>query len=336
MIPDAVAHLILDEAGPLAGRVLVLDDAGGALTRAALDAGAEVRAFCDDLRDTRALPEGTALDSPTDPFVASADVVLLRLPAALGALEDRCQWIAPTASAPARLVAGGRVKHMTTSQNDVLARYFGEVRASRGRDKSRVLHASGATGAPGRWPRARRVPEAGLEVVSHGGVFGTGRLDAGTALLLRALDADLGEASGRAHDLGSGSGILAGWLAARGWVTTASDVSWSAVDSTRATAAANGLEVDVELRDGLQGLPPASLELIVTNPPFHQGAAKDSTPTLDAIAAAGEVLAPGGEFWCVYNSHLPYLRALAEAVGPTRIVARDRHYTVTRSRRAGA
>lgn len=338
MEPDAVARLILDEAGPLEGRVLVLDDVGGALTRAAVDAGRTVRAFCDDLREAEDLPLGTRLDSPADPYVRTAEVVLVRLPASLGALEDQCQAVAGAAagrgaSGGLRWVSGGRTKHMTPAQNTVLARYFAEVHASRGRDKARVLHASGPTGAAPRWPRSRHLPEADLTVWAHGGVFAGPRLDAGTALLVRALATGLphAPAGGRAFDLGCGSGILACWLASRGWAVTASDVSWAAVDSTRLTAAANGLTVAAQQRDGFDGVAAASLDLIVSNPPFHQGAAKDSTPTLTALAAAGAVLRPGGEFWCVFNSHLPYLRALAESVGTTRIVARDRHYTVTRS-----
>nr|NLI51577.1 methyltransferase [Propionibacterium sp.] len=335
MNPDAVARLMLDEAGDLAGRVLVLDDADAALTHAALAAGCEVRAFCDDVRAAAALPPGTRLDSPADPYVRSADLVLLRLPKSLGALEDHCQTVAGAAASATvpglRLVAGGRTKHMTPTQNQVLGRYFTQVRPSRGRDKARVLTASGPTGAAPRWPRSRHLPEVGLTVWAHGGVFAGTRLDAGTALLLRALAEGLRDAPGRAADLGCGSGILACWLARRGWAVTASDVSWAAVDSTRRTAAANGLTVAVEQRDGFTGVPPASLDLIVSNPPFHQGAAKDSTPTLAALTTAGAVLAPGGEFWCVFNSHLPYLQVLASAVGPTRIVARDRHYTVTRS-----
>ena len=337
MILDAVARLILDEAGPLIGRVLVLDDVEGALTRAAVEAGCTTRAFCDDVRGAAALPEGTRLASPDDPFVRSADLVLLRLPKSLGALEEHCQAVAGAAVTPVnpalRLVAGGRVKHMTTTQNEVLGRYFGHVRASRGRDKARVLEASGPTGAAPRWPKQGYVAEAGLTVWAHGGVFAGNRLDAGTGLLLRALRDGLPDApaAARALDLGSGSGVLACWLAARGWQVTASDVSWAAVASTRRTASANGLSVATELRDGFAGVAAGSLALIVSNPPFHHGAAKDSTPTLVAIDAAAAALSPGGEFWCVFNSHLPYLRALADAVGPTRIVARDRHYTVTRS-----
>jgi 16S rRNA (guanine1207-N2)-methyltransferase len=48
---------------------------------------------------------------------------------------------------------------------------------------------------------------------------------------------------------------------------------------------------------------------------------------------AGRVLAPGGELWTVWNSHLGYRAALERAVGPTRQIARNAKFTVTASRR---
>ncbi len=352
MISDPVARLMLDEAGPLPGSVLVLDDREGVLTGAVRESGCSVRTFCDDIRDAESVPPDVRLGSPAE-HEGDAELVLLRLPSSLAALEERCSWIARPGGGPVRLIAGGRVKHMTPAQNEVLGRYFGRVRASLGRDKCRVLEASEPTGAEASWPRSKWVPEAGLSLWAHGGVFGGTRLDAGTALLLRSLDGRLGgnldgeprrslDLDGgleggpkRALDFGCGSGILACWLARRGWEVTASDVSWTAVNSTRLTAAANNVAVTTLWSDGLRGFAPGSFDLIVTNPPFHRGAAKDSTPTLDAIADAGSVLAEGGEFWCVFNSHLPYLPALRREIGATRIVARDRHYTVARSVKQG-
>ena len=56
--------------------------------------------------------------------------------------------------------------------------------------------------------------------------------------------------------------------------------------------------------------PDASLDAIVTNPPFHQGFAKESADTLAMFSGARRVLRPGGELWCVFNSHLPWRREL--------------------------
>ncbi|WP_454227030.1 class I SAM-dependent methyltransferase [Propioniciclava flava] len=160
----------------------------------------------------------------------------------------------------------------------------------------------------------------------------------GTHLLLRTLaraTAETGDAQqrprGAAIDLGCGSGLIATWLASQGWSTTAIDVSRYALLSTQLTARAQNAEVALRRADGLVGVPHDSVDLIVSNPPFHRGAAKDSTPTFAMIAAAKAALHPGGELWLVFNSHLPYLPALRAQVGPTTVEAQDRSFIVTRT-----
>lgn len=88
--------------------------------------------------------------------------------------------------------------------------------------------------------------------------------------------------------------------------------------------------MDVSRRDGLLGWT-GLVDLIITNPPFHVGSAKDTTPTRSLFAQARKVLVDGGELWCVYNTHLPYLQWLRELIGPTSIILRDRSYLVTRT-----
>ncbi|QLQ15059.1 MAG: hypothetical protein HZY73_04380 [Micropruina sp.] len=53
---DPVAALVLAEAGALDQPVAVLDDVDGTLTRAAAGTGADVRAWCDDIRQQDLLP----------------------------------------------------------------------------------------------------------------------------------------------------------------------------------------------------------------------------------------------------------------------------------------
>lgn len=338
MTLDPVSSLILDEAGPLIGRVLVLDDVGGALTRVAADAGAEVRTWCDDVRDLADVPAQFRVHGVL-PDDWTPELVLWRLPTALSALEDYAEYLAGRLPADGRVVGGARTRHMTPNQNVVLGRQFSDVSASLGRQKSRVLHASGPTPQPRRWPSRRYLPEVGLTVIAHGAVFNTNRLDDGTRLLLRTMSRSAGEAPvgvraqprGTAIDLGSGSGIIATWLAQRGWTTTAVDVALSAIASTRMTARANDVRLEARRADGLTGVEPGTVDLIASNPPFHRGAAKDSTPTLSMIGEVGRALRPGGEFWTVFNSHLPYLPELRAQIGITTVEAQDRHFIVTRS-----
>jgi release factor glutamine methyltransferase len=72
---------------------------------------------------------------------------------------------------------------------------------------------------------------------------------------------------GRVHDVGTGSGAVALAVAhARPDLTvTASDVSPDAVDVARENAAALGLDVAIEVADGL---PPGDYDLVVANLPY--------------------------------------------------------------------
>ncbi len=315
--------------------VLVVDDVAGVLAKAALDCGARVMAACDDVRAQQALPPYvTALRRLDDKYAAAAlahvDTVLWRLPRSLDAVSETSELLAAACPDRVRVVAGGRVKHLTPTMNPVIARSFASVRASLGRWKSRVLHASDPLPQPLSWPRTITLPRLELDLVSHGAAFAAGRLDAGTALLAQHLPVG----PGTALDVGCGTGILSVLLARSGWTVLASDVSLAAVRSTEGTAAANGVSALVTARwhEGVLR-DQTELDLVVSNPPFHQGAAKDSSAAFQIIAGAGEVLRRGGELWLVFNAHLPYLPYAQEQVGPTRVVARDRSYLVTCSTR---
>ncbi len=332
---DPITDLLLREATDLTSPVAVLDDLDGALTTALLDGGHRPRVWCDDLRDEESAllasvdrRDGAEIARTPEEAVTGARLVLWRLPKAVGAVEEYAGLIARHSAPAVRVVAAGRDKHLSRGMNEALARHFTDVRASLGHRKARALLAEGPNPGPIAWPRTGHLAPFDLDLAAHGATFSTFRLDHGTALLASVFeqwpDAE------HAIDLGCGSGVLAALLARTGRRVTAIDVTWSGCDATRLTAEANGLQIEVLRRDGLAGWSDP-VGLIVMNPPFHVGSAKDTEPTRALIDQAAAALTEDGELWCVYNSHLPYLHWLNRAVGPTRIVTRDRGYLVTRS-----
>lgn len=327
---DPVTELLLAQAGDIIEPVAVLDDVAGALTRQLTAHGVTPRVWCDDIRVEAEVPESPVAEHAQTPELAvtGARTVLWRLPRAVGAVEEYAELIAAHADPRVQMIAAERDKHLTRSMNTALARSFESVTASLGYRKARALLASGPRSRRPSWPRTARVEALDLDVVAHGATFSTNRLDRGTALLASCFD--LLPAASTAIDLGCGSGILAALLARRGIRVDALDVAWSATDATRLTAEANGVPVNIERRDGLNGWS-RPVELIVTNPPFHVRAAKDTSPTRELFEQASRVLVDGGELWCVYNAHLPYLPWLRQTIGPTEIMARDRAYVVTKS-----
>ncbi|MGY2127747.1 class I SAM-dependent methyltransferase [Blastococcus sp. SYSU DS0617] len=348
---DATDRLLLDEAaaalalcGP--GEVAVVDDSHGALTlgAVALHGARDVRVAQDLLVGERALTRnaertglaGTYRSLPLAEVAAGARVVLVQAPRALDALREIAELVAAVAPPDVTVLVGGRVKHMTRAMNDVLGDSFTDVSATLARQKSRVLVARGPRPGPPSFPRCQQHPELGLTVCAHGAAFAGTKIDIGTRALLGRLG-DMAPEAGTALDLGCGTGVLAAALASArpALGVLAVDQSAAAVASTRATAAASGLEgrLRVIRDDAAETVPDASVDLVVCNPPFHVGAAVVTTAADRLFGAAARVLRPGGELWTVYNSALRYKPTLARLVGPTRVAEQSPKFTVTVSTR---
>ncbi|WP_328405978.1 class I SAM-dependent methyltransferase [Nocardia sp. NBC_00403] len=348
---DAADRLILDVADDAiaaagSGRIAVIGDNYGALTLGAI-AGhdlRDVRVHQDLLTGELALANNAralgladrySAQPLTDSLLANVQVVLLRLPRVLAGLAEVADAIARYADPKVQVFAGGRDKYLTTSMNDLLAESFSDVRASRGRQKSRTLLVAGPKPVgelP--FPVRERIDDLDIDVVAHGAAFSGARLDIGTRFLLQHLKWMKPDARD-AIDLGCGTGILAVTLAkARPGITVlGTDQSAAAVASARATAEANGVadRVTVVRDDAMSSAADNSADLVLCNPPFHVGAAVHTGSAIKMFTETGRVLRPGGELWTVFNSHLNYRGVIERMVGQTEVIGRNRKFTVTRS-----
>ncbi|WP_125098582.1 class I SAM-dependent methyltransferase [Leucobacter chromiireducens] len=350
-----------------AGELAVIGDRHGALTlgAAALLGARGIRVFQDPVLGERALhrnatqlgiaagQDGAFASHQLDAaLLAGARVVLVQLPRGLDALDEIAWAIAAYAHPEVRVVAGGRVKHMTLAMNEVLRRRFTEVSAGLARRKSRVLSASGPRAAAelgqAPFPRFGTDPDLAFPVATFGATFGGATLDHGSRLLLTGLGGvDAGVR--RVVDLGCGNGVLA-VSAARALPAAhviATDQSAAAFQATTLTAERAGVlaagcadgdaespaGVCVHRADALEAVPDGWAELILLNPPFHTGATVHAGVAHRLIAACARALAPGGELRIVFNSHLRYRPLVERTVGPSRQLARDRTFTVLSARR---
>ena len=345
---DATDRLLLDSAADLLARsapgdVVVVGDQYGALTLGAvgLHGAQQVRVHTDRLTSERALQANAGRAGLAGTFtlhgldadlLGGARLVLVQLPRGLAALDEIAAAVARHAAPDVTVLAGGRVKHMTTAMNDVLRRHLGEVSAGLARQKSRVLTARGPRPGPDAYPLQERDADLDLVVCAHGAAFAGATVDLGTRFLLDHLPRMAPDAAD-VVDLGCGTGVVASVVrrARPGVQVLATDESTAAVASTRATAAANGLDVPVVRDLGLEQQPDASADLVLLNPPFHSGATVHPGVARPLFTEAARVLRPGGELWTVYNSHLEHKAVLSRLVGRTEQVGRNRSFTLTRS-----
>lgn len=346
---DQADRLLLDTAASLApgaGSTVVIGDRHGALTLGlALGHGVRgIRVFQDPILHERALDRNAEqLHGPGWPelyvrhhlgeeLLQGATLVVMQLPKSLDELDEIAQHIARYAAPDVTVLAGGRVKHMTKRQNEVLGQHFGEVTASLARQKSRILTATNPRERTAlTFPKWGSDPDLAFEVASFGATFGGSALDHGSRLLLKHLP-DVVPGATRIVDLGSGNGSLAvqAALTRPGAQVIATDQSWGAVHATRATAERAGVadRVRVVRGDGVEHVPDGWADMILLNPPFHSGSIVTEEVAHRLIRDASRALVPGGTMLVVYNSHLGHRRVLEQHVGRVTQIARNRIFTL--------
>ncbi|TVU87826.1 methyltransferase [Vreelandella titanicae] len=168
----------------------------------------------------------------------------------------------------------------------------------------------------------------GLTLNSHPGVFGHGKVDEGTLLLLESLESSLPKKPLKVLDMGCGDGIISAWLAQRGHHVTAVDVSAFAVEACKRSLAANGLAGRVLCSDVFSALEGEQFDWIVSNPPFHKERDISYGPSQRLISQAPEHLNTGGRLVIVANGFLPYPDHLQRAFQDFQTLADNRRFKV--------
>lgn len=167
---------------------------------------------------------------------------------------------------------------------------------------------------------------AGVQVKTLPGVFSRDALDSGSHLLLGTFE---GEIKGKVLDIGCGAGVLASVLATQfpKAKLTLSDVSAAAIEASRATLAANELAGEVitsNVYSDIQG----RFDLIISNPPFHEGLQTSLHAAEMLIRGAASHLQIGGRLRIVANAFLPYPTLLDAVFGSHEVLAQNGRFKV--------
>ncbi|GHA35505.1 ribosomal RNA large subunit methyltransferase G [Streptomyces tauricus] len=337
----------------LDGTVVVVGDRWGALTTA-LQAHAPVQVTDSYLtrEATRANLARNGADEASvrllttqDAVPERVDVLLVRVPKSLALLEDQLLRLAPSVHEGTVVVGTGMVKEIHTSTLKLFERILGPTRTSLAEKKARLIFCTpnpGVVPSANPWPLSYTLPDgigpvSGRTVVNEAGVFCAERLDIGTRFFLQHLP--YGRGAGRVVDLGCGNGVVgtAAALARPETEVLFVDESYQAVASAEATYRVNTDDTaghgkaEFRVDDGLNGVPEDSVDLVLTNPPFHSHQATTDATAWRMFVGARRALRPGGELWVVGNRHLGYHVKLRRLFGNSELVASDAKFVVLKA-----
>lgn len=240
-------------------------------------------------------------------------------------------------------MAGANTEGIKSAIADAKA-LFGPARSENYAQKHRVARFAGGVPpdsqpewttqpgiAPGTWEEvAVNIGQGMLSLATLPGVFAGNRLDVGTSLLLDHLHVVAGS---RVLDVGCGAGAI-GLSALRLGASQVDmiDVNLLAVAAVRETVARQAIaNAHVFASDVYDALPGERYDLIVSNPPFHQGKTIDYTMPERLLREAPAHLHPDGSVLIVANAFLTYGRELERIFRNVEVVAATRQYHVLKA-----
>lgn len=352
-----VAH----ELAPAAAAALAINDQFGALT---LGLGAPCLCSWGDSRTAHlALLDNIASNEPGNtvaPQLLPAtetpqrifDLVLWRVPKSTALLAQQLHRLTRCVDAGTTVLIGGMIKHLPAELRGLLDTW-GEVDVLPAQKKARVfrLRRDPAKMPPLPSPSSIKVLELDLVLTADANVFARDKFDIGARFFIEQFDR-LPRAQHIA-DLGCGNGVL-GIVAQRlqPWAAMEFfDDSYQAVAAAEANYRANEPDTSqpaarfhgdaaqfhadpaqFHADDVFSEYRGAPFDLILCNPPFHQGHAIGDHIARQMFAQSRRHLRAGGELWIVGNRHLQYHAALKKIFGNCRQIAANAKFVVLAAR----
>ena len=329
---DAADELLLEEglnaaSGVTKPRVLIVDDQYGALSLGL--SGLSPVIVADSATLFAALDENASLNPsliapsqvrswinpPEGPF----DLVVMRIPRQADYLGWLLRWLNGVVAESGVLLAGDMIKHLPARSVDVFAETVNTEKVLSARKKARVIRCRKGSKLPENWPGTWKgyllTGQSDHKVEALPAVFAREKLDIGTRLLLPCVAEAVrkAEPGARVLDLACGNGVL-GMTALAGrqdLQVCFSDVSSQAVLSASRNVERAFPEAEVAFvhADGIES-GQGRFDLILLNPPFHEGGVVGNHISLRLFGQAARHLSPGGRLLMVGNRHLGYHRSL--------------------------
>ncbi|MDI9245858.1 class I SAM-dependent methyltransferase [Marinobacter sp. CHS3-4] len=343
LIEQALAHL----SGKAPQKLLILDDQFGAISLALKNYASVCVADSATLSSAMQLnAEGppSPVDSWLTPPDGKFDLVVMRIPRQADYLAWLLRWVNQRLTSQGVIIAGGMIKHLPDRSADVFRELVYTRTVCPARKKARVILAEPGTATLDDWSdlwRGYPLSDTGPEIEALPAVFSRRKLDIGTRELLPLVQqaSRTLEPGGRVLDLACGNGVLglSALIQRPDLHVTFSDVSSQALLSARHNLERALPESEAEFIH-CDGAPESlgEFDLILLNPPFHEGGVVGDHIALRLFEMSARRLAPGGRLLMVGNRHLGYHQSLKRSFKRVRQLAASPKFVVFEASRQEA
>lgn len=244
------------------------------------------------------------LDQPPHKF----DRVVLNTPKSMDLFELYLHQVHTHLKDDGVVFCGFMTKYFTPQMLSIAETYFEHVKQSLARKKSRVMVLKGRKPSVNK-PLVHRLDydfdgTNNQKLQQHYGVFSSDHIDYATQFLISQLK--VRDSEDHILDMACGNGVIAKAIQLQNpeaeiYLT---DDSYLAIESARLNIEGPGIHY--YWNDRLDEIPDRSIDLAVSNPPFHFGHETNIEVTIRLFREVSEKLKPAGRFVCVANQHLNY------------------------------
>jgi 16S rRNA G1207 methylase RsmC len=266
---------------------------------------------------------------PLDPMVQRFDKVVLNIPKSTDLFELYLHEIHSNLAEDGTVFCGFMTKYFTPQIPSIADNYFEEVDQSLARKKSRVLILKGKKKSLNKSLVHHLEYDFGgnaeRKIQQNYGVFSADHIDYATQFLIDQIQVK--ESENRILDMACGNGVIA--MAVQLQKPEAeiflTDDSYLSIESAKLNI--DGFGVHYFWNDRLDDIPEKSLDLAVSNPPFHFGHETNIEVTIRLFNEVAERLKQTGRFICVANQHLNYKTHL-EKIFKVKVLAQNDKFIV--------
>lgn len=336
---DSADELILQHMNQLdltGKRILILNDQFGALS-SGLE-GLDCTTYTDSYVSMMGIRQNTnqritPIHLLTD-LAGLYDFVLIQIPKNMSFFEDILCNLTQHLHAQSKIICGSMVKHLAPTSFDLLNKYIGKTSTSLAQKKARLVFADfekDQVQSP--YPLTVKIESFETPFTNHSNLFSRDKLDIGTRFFLEHIPRGDFKSI---LDLGCANGIIG--IKAKMINPSAkilfSDDSAMAIESAKTNFTKNFKEdAGFFWTNCFEGQPKNTLDLVLCNPPFHQGNTIGDFIAWQMFQDAYDALKAGGILRVIGNSHLGYQMKLKKLFGNSNIVATNSKFIICDARK---